>query len=99
MKLLTVTVPCYNSQDYMEYNISLSELRKNLKIDMVINPENATAIEITRLLRFPAATNIESFCRGKVELMGFRLQEGDFLIGKPLYTLGDNIKKLSRSAN
>ena len=35
-----------------EYNISLSELRKNLKIDMVINPENATAIEITRLLRF-----------------------------------------------
>ena len=78
-----------------EYNISLSELRKNLKIDMVINPENATAIEITRLLRFPAATNIESFCRGKVELMGFRLQEGDFLIGKPLYALGDNIKKLS----
>lgn len=78
-----------------EYNLSLSELRKNLKIDLVINPENATAIEITRLLRFPAAANIESFCRGKVELMGFRLQAGDFLIGKPLYSLGDNIKKLS----
>lgn len=78
-----------------EYNSTLSELRQNLKVDMVINPENATAIEITRLLRFPAAANIESFCRGKVELMGFRLQESDFLIGKPLYTLSDNIKRLS----
>ena len=78
-----------------EYNDSLADLRKNLKIDTVINPENATAIEITRLLRFPAAANIQSFCRGKVELMSFRLQEGDFLIGKPLYTLGDNIKRLS----
>ena len=78
-----------------EYNISLSELRKNLKIDMVINPESSTASEITRLIRFPSAANIESFCRGKVELMGFRLQEGDFLIGNPLHSLGSNIKRLS----
>ena len=78
-----------------EYTSTVGELCENLKIDMVINPESATASEITRLLRFPAAANIQSFCRGKVELMGFRLQEGDFLIGKPLYTLGDNIKKLS----
>ena len=78
-----------------EYTSTVGELQKNLKIDMAINPENTTAIEITRLLRFPAATNVQSFCRGKVELMGFRLQEGDFLIGKPLYTLDDSVKKLS----
>lgn len=78
-----------------EYTSTVGELRKNLKIDMVINPESTTATEITRLLRFPAAANIQSFCRGKVELMGFRLQEGDFLIGKPLHTLSDNVKKLS----
>ena len=62
---------------------------------MVINPENATAIEIFRLLRFPAAANIETFCRGRVELMGVRLQEGDFLVGKPLHTLPSQVKKLS----
>lgn len=78
-----------------EYTSTVAELRKNLKIDMVINPESSTATEITRLLRFPAAANIQSFCRGKVELMGFRLQEGDFLIGKPLHSLSDNVKKLS----
>lgn len=78
-----------------EYNTNLPELRKNLKIDMVINPESSTAAEISRLLRFPSAANIESFCRGRVELMGFRLQEGDFLIGHPLYALDSNIKQLS----
>lgn len=78
-----------------EYTKSLGDLRQNLKIDMVINPENATAVEIARLLRFPSAANIETFCRGRVELMGFRLQEGDFLVGKPLYALSGQVKKLS----
>ena len=78
-----------------EYTDSLTELRRNLKIDVVINPENTTAQEIVRLLRFPSAANIETFCRGRVELMGFRLQEGDFLIGKPLYALPAQVKKLS----
>ena len=78
-----------------EYNRNLSELRRNLKIDRVINPENATAIEIARLLRFPSAANIEAFCRGKVEMMGFRLQEGDILVGKPFYAMPDQIKRLS----
>lgn len=78
-----------------EHTANLNELRQNLKIDMVINPENATAIEIARLLRFPSAANIESFCRGRVELMGFRLQEGDMLVGAPLYSLSSEIKRLS----
>ena len=78
-----------------EYTASVGELRRNLKIDMAINPENTTAVEISRLLRFPSAANIETFCRGKVELMGFRLQEGDFLVDAPLYALPDKVKKLS----
>lgn len=46
----------------LEYSNSLVELRRNLKIDMVINPENATAIEISRLLRFlPPPTLKRSF--------------------------------------
>ena len=79
----------------LEYSNSLVELRRNLKIDMVINPENATAIEISRLLRFPPAANIETFFRGRVELMGFRLQDGDFLVGTPFYSLPPQVKELS----
>ena len=78
-----------------EYNTGLHELKKNMGIDMVINPENATAVEISRLLRFPSAANIETFCRGRVELMGFRLQEGDFLVDQPLRSLSAQVKQLS----
>lgn len=78
-----------------EYNLGLHELKKNMGIDMVINPENATAVEISRLLRFPSAANIETFCRGRVELMGFRLQEGDFLVNQPLHALSAQVKQLS----
>ena len=53
-----------------EYNTGLSDLKRNMGIDMVINPENATAVEISRLLRFPPAANIETFCRGRVPPFG-----------------------------
>ena len=78
-----------------EYAAGMNELRHILGIDMIINPENATAVEISRLLRFPSAANIETFCRGRVELMVFRLLEADFMVGKPLRDLSDQVKKLS----
>ncbi len=78
-----------------EYNAGLHDLKKNMGIDMVINPENATAVEISRLLRFPSAANIETFCRGRVELMGFRLQQDDFMVDQPLHALSSQVKKLS----
>ena len=68
----------------VEYAAELATLKQELGIDMVINPENATAVEISRLLRFPSAANIETFYRGRVELIGFRVQEGDFIVGHPL---------------
>ena len=75
--------------------MGFQDLKKDLGIDMIINPENATAVEISRLLRFPSAANIETFCRGRVELMGFRVQEGDFMVGKPLHALSNQVKQLS----
>ncbi len=78
-----------------EYIENLEDLKRNLNINMTINPEYSTAIEMSRLLRFPSAANIETFCRGRVELMGFRLQENDFMVGKPLKNLSSQVKKLS----
>lgn len=78
-----------------EYLENLGYFKRDMGIGMIINPERATAREIARLLRFPSAANIESFCRGRVELMGFRVQEGDFLVGKPLHAQADKLKKLS----
>lgn len=78
----------------VEYAVEFSVLKKDLGIDLVINPENATAVEISRLLRFPPAADIETFYRGRVELVGFRLQEGDFLCGQPLSQMDRKVKAL-----
>lgn len=67
-----------------QYNESLSLLQKELGIDMTINPERATALEISRLLRFPFASNIESFAKGHVEMVEFRAQPQDEFVGIPL---------------
>ncbi len=78
----------------VEYAMDLSRRKKELGIDLAINPENATAVEISRLLRFPNAANIETFCRGRVELMGFRVREGDFIAGQPLSAQTGKIRNL-----
>ena len=70
-----------------EYNESLFMLQHDMGIDMTINPERATAQEISRMLRYPFANNIEPFAKGRVELVEFLAHEGDVICGKPLKTL------------
>ena len=61
---------------------------------MAINPERATALEISRLLRFPFASNIETFAKGRVELVEFRAQENDVVVGVPLRNLNRKLHDL-----
>ena len=78
----------------VEYTMDVNAFKRDMGIDLLINPERATAVEIARLLRFPSAANIETFCRGRVELMSFRAREEDFFLGQPLSALSDRIKDL-----
>ena len=78
----------------VEYMSELELLKQEMGIDMVINPESSTAAEIARLLRFPAAAHIETFCRGRVELIAFRVQKGDFLCGKALSQMEAKVRAL-----
>ncbi len=77
-----------------EYNDSLLLMQKVLGIDMSINPERATALEISRLLRYPFADTIESFAKGRVEMVQFRAHEGDAVVGCPIKNLGKKHKHL-----
>lgn len=79
----------------LAYTDDLPALQKDLNIDAVINPEYATALEISRLLRFPAAANVDTFFRGKVEMLGIRVQEGDPMVGIPLSDLFRRASSLS----
>ena len=64
-----------------EYSSESSYLKDELGLAMVINPEQAAAEEIARVLRFPAANKIETFAKGRVELLKFRLPENSSIIG------------------
>lgn len=77
-----------------EYVNGLDTLKNDLGITMLINPELTAATEISRLLRFPSAANIDSFARGRVELISFTVQEGDFLAGRALMSLSSKIQGL-----
>lgn len=70
-----------------EYHKSLSFLMRELLIDYVINPERLMAQEISRILRYPFTGSIETFARGRVELMDFRLGKEDALVGLALKDL------------
>jgi trk system potassium uptake protein TrkA len=52
-----------------EYASELSLLKRELGLDMVINPEQAAGSEIARLIKFPPATNVEIFAKGRVEMV------------------------------
>jgi trk system potassium uptake protein TrkA len=79
-----------------EFNESQTLLQNELGIDVAINPERATALEISRLIRYPFAGSIESFARGLVEMVEFRAQEGDPIVGVAMKDLGQKNPNLPR---
>lgn len=64
-----------------EYSEEATYLQKELGLAMVINPEYVVAEEIARVLRFPSAIKIEPFAKGKVELVKFKLPQGNAIVG------------------
>ncbi len=75
-----------------EYEKQLRFMREELGLSMVINPEKAAAREIARVLRFPAAMKIESFSKGRLELVEYRLPEKSALHGMRLSDLYQNVQ-------
>lgn len=64
-----------------DYSTEAPYLKNELGLAMVINPEYAAAAEIARVLRFPSAIKIDTFAKGKVELLKFRLPEKSRIVG------------------
>lgn len=55
------------------YSEEIDFIQERLGISMIVNPEQITAHEITRLLQFPSAIQIDAFSKGHVELVKFRM--------------------------
>jgi len=74
-----------------EYANELSVLKAELGLDLVINPEQAASREIGRLLRFPPATDVEHFAKGRIEFIEIRTNHNMPIIGIPLKDLPSRI--------
>ena len=62
-----------------EYSSEIRFIREELNLSMAINPELAAAREISRLLKFPSAIKIDTFAKGRVEILKFRIPESSAL--------------------
>ena len=61
---------------------------------MIINPEHAAAIEIARILRFPSAIKIDTFAKGRVELLKFKIKPEFKLNNMSVMEFGERYKNL-----
>lgn len=70
-----------------DYANQMQFLRNELGLNMIVNPEYETANEISRIIRFPSAANLDSFARGKIEIASIRIHSDNILCDTPLYDL------------
>ena len=78
------TIARVRNTDYYKQAAFLNE---ELGLSMTINPEEETANEISRILRFPVATKVEAFANSKAELVEIKISEESALNGVDLATL------------
>lgn len=75
-----------------DYRKQIAEMKDDLGISVVVNPEWETAEEIFNLIDLPSVARIEHFAEGKVLLVEVVAEEGCALVGESLISLGRKLK-------
>lgn len=74
------------------YRDEINFIKERLGVSMSLNPEFATATEMARLLRFPSAIQIDTFAKGRVELLKFKIKPEFDMDGVAVSGLADKFK-------
>ncbi len=74
------------------YNKEVGFIKEELGISMIINPECAAAGEMARLLKFPSALEINTFAKGRVELVKCRVEEDSVLCDLSLKEVSERLR-------
>ena len=62
-----------------EYTNDVLKIKDELKLSMAINPEQTCARELSRLIKFPGAVEIDSFAKGVVDLIKVKIKQDSVL--------------------
>ena len=73
------------------YSKEIQYIKEELGLSMIINPEYAAAVEISRLLRFPSADKIDKFAKGRVELLNLVITEDSPFVDKTLIDVSKRV--------
>lgn len=79
------TIARVRSPMYVE---ELGLIKDDLGLSMAINPEEACATEMARVLRFPSAIKIDTFAKGHVEILKTEVTDDSPLDGLVLRDMG-----------
>lgn len=75
-----------------DYRKQIMEMKDELGISMIVNPERDTASEIFNLINLPQIAQIEHFAGGKVLLVEILAEKSCALIGESLISIGKKLK-------
>lgn len=74
------------------YNTEIEFLKEELGLAMIINPELTSAAEIARIFQFPSAVKVDTFSKGLVELLHFRVTKDCLLNNYKLINIHSVLK-------
>ncbi|HCF50862.1 MAG TPA: Trk system potassium transporter TrkA [Syntrophomonas sp.] len=83
------TVARVRNPEYLE--VKAFSLNEVMGIDLIINPERVTALEISQIARNPEATNVDYYADGKVKLMELEIKEDSVLREKKIKDLDNSV--------
>jgi len=73
------------------YRKQIMDMKDELGISVIVNPEKDTANEIFNLINLPSIAQVEHFANGKVLLVEIVAEPGCALIGESLISLGHKL--------
>ena len=75
-----------------DYRKQIIEMKEQLGLSMIVNPEKETAEEIFNLINLPSVSRMEHFAKGKVLLAEIIADKDCALVGETLISLGRKLK-------
>ena len=74
-----------------DYSNQIAEMKDDLGISMLVNPEKDAANEIFNLINLPSIVQVEHFAKGRVLLVEIVAEKGCALVGETLISLGTKL--------
>ncbi len=74
-----------------EYRRTINLFKDDLGLALVINSDIAAAQEISRVLKFPNAIQIDTFAKGRIEILSFKIPQDSLLCNLKLSEMANKV--------